>query len=144
MSGQQVAEGESGRRRADRDERIKEAIALGLTYAEVAQEVTGVSVRTIARLMSDQGFASDVWQRRAERMSALSGQLIGAAMGATDVIRREMALGERSADRVRAAGLALTLAARFRREHELELRLRAVEERLGLTASGVVDVQADN
>jgi hypothetical protein len=75
-------------------------------------------------------------------MSALSGQLIGAAMGATDVIRREMTLGERSADRVRAAGLALTLAARFRREHELELRLRAVEERLGITASNV-GVDAD-
>jgi hypothetical protein len=47
-------------------------------------------------------------------------------------MRREMTLGERSADRVRAAALSLTLAARFRREHEIEMRLRAVEERLGL------------
>jgi len=131
MSDERGGYGEAARRRADRDERIKEALSVGLSYTDTSEEV-GVSVRTIARLMSDAEFAADVWERRSARMAQLSGQLIGAALGAVDVIRREMTLGERSADRVRAAALSLTLAARFRREHELELRLRAVEERLGL------------
>jgi hypothetical protein len=61
------ASGEAARRRADRDERIKEALSLGFSYGQTADEVVGVSVRTIARLMADLEFSRDVWERRAWR-----------------------------------------------------------------------------
>ena len=74
--------------------------------------------------MSDPAFARRVSERRAEWTSQITGELVAAGPDAVLAIRRELADAERSADRLRAAGMLLALAHRFREQYELDERLR--------------------
>lgn len=123
--------GDDQQRRAAQDDILVEALASGLPYRE-AGELAGVTSRTVARRMTDPGFVRRVSERRGERVAEVTGQLVSASVDAVRVIREQCLDAERPADRLRAASLLLTLGLKFRHEHELEERLRNVEERVGL------------
>jgi hypothetical protein len=127
-------------RRAAQDEILVGALASGLSYSEAGAQA-GVVSRTVARRLEDPQFASRVSRRRAELVSTVAGRLAGAAAEAVATVLHELREAERSADRLRAASLLLSQVLRFRRDEELEARLRLVEERLGLGTAEPVSVE---
>jgi hypothetical protein len=125
------AEGESALRRAAQQEVAVEVLGEGRSYQHAAQSA-GVDRRTVTRWMADPSFARRVSERRGEWINQITGELVAAGPDAVLAIRRELVDAERPADRLRAAALLLTLAHRFREQHELSDRLRELEARLGL------------
>jgi hypothetical protein len=122
---------ESESRRAALDEILIAELARGRTYEE-AGATADCSARTVGRRMRDPAFRRLVWERRSEWASEITGQLIERSGDAVDIVYEEARTAERSADRIRAATMLLNLGHRFRQAYELEERLRAVEEQLGL------------
>ena len=129
---------EDQQRRAAQDDILVEALASGHSYRE-AGELAGVNARTVARRMTDQEFVRRVSDRRGERVAEVTGKLVSASSDAVRVIHEQCLEAERPADRLRAAQLLLSLSVRFRHEHELEERLRAVEGRIGLADPALAD-----
>jgi hypothetical protein len=134
MSG--MADGnEAGRRRAAQQQVAVDVLGRGGSYGDAGEEAD-VDRRTIGRWMQDAAFRRRVAARRDAWVAEISGQLVAAGPDAVTVLIQESRIGERSADRVRAATALLHQAARFRRDHDLEERLRALEEKLGLSDTG--------
>jgi hypothetical protein len=126
---------EADRRRAAQQEIAAQAIADGATYARAA-ELAGVVRRTITRWAKDPAFAARVSELRSEVVSRVTGELLSHGPDAVFAIRRELSEAERSADRLRAATLLLSLAHRYREQTELHERMREIEARLGITDPG--------
>ncbi len=112
---------EDAARRADLDEVVMAALAVGDTYAEA-----GVSERTVRRRMSEPTFAGEVSARRGEFVGALAGQLVASGPEAVAVVRRCLISAD-DAVALRAAQLLLTMGNQLRHAHELEVRLAALE-----------------
>jgi hypothetical protein len=124
---------EAERRRHDHDEIIVESLVAGMSYAEVG-DLANCSGRTVARRMADPEFVRQVSERRGERVSAITGQLIDVAVEAVGVIQ-SCFHAENDGHRLRAADMALTLLMRFRHETELEGRVAELERQLEVTIS---------
>ncbi len=88
-----------------------------------------VSARTVRRRMADEEFARRVSTGRGEWVSAVTGRLTEVAFEAVDTLRRGLS-ADRPVDQIRAAHEILVLGLRYRTDHELEGRLRALEQRL--------------
>jgi transposase len=143
MPNEETDQGTSAQRRDAQDDVLIEALAHGLSYRD-AGERAGVTSRTVQRRMDTPEFRARVSSRLTEVTSATTGRLTHAAEQAIDTLVEELRNGERSADRVRAASQLLGFGIRFRREHELEARLREVEARLGLgSGSGLAELPED-
>jgi hypothetical protein len=128
--GDRRSEGQS--RREALDELVINELARGCTYEEAAT-AAGWSARTVARRMRESGFRQRVSELRSAWVSEMSGRLVDSGSTAIDVIVEECRTAERSGDRLRAAGMLLSMGLRIRESHELEERLHTVEVRLGLT-----------
>ena len=109
-------------------ELIVAALASGATYPEAA-DLAHVSPRTVRRRMADEAFARRVSMARGERVAAVTGRLTEVAFEAVDTLRLGLT-AEKSVDQIRAAHEILVLGLRYRTDHELEGRLRAVEQQL--------------
>lgn len=116
---------EDAARRADLDEVVLAALAVGDTYAQ-AGATAGVSERTVRRRMSEPTFAGEVSARRGEYVGALAGQLVASGPEAVAVVRRCLISAD-DAVALRAAQLLLTMANQLRHARELEVRLAALE-----------------
>jgi len=122
---------ESAARRSALDEVLVAELARGRSYEEAGHAV-GWSARTVGRRMRDPVFRRRVTEMRAAWSSELTGRLLDRGTDAIDVIYDEARTAERSTDRLRAAAMLLQFGHRFRQTDELEHRLRAIEEQLGL------------
>jgi hypothetical protein len=110
------------------DDLLIEALARGASQSD-AGTLAGMSKRTVARRVSDPSFAALVSRRRGDVIAELAGKLAGLADDAIDAVG-EVLRGGKDADRLRAARLVLTGVVSLRRDGELELRLREIEESL--------------
>jgi hypothetical protein len=134
---------EAAERRAALDEVLISELARGLPYEDAGRSV-GWSGRTVARRMGDAGFRRRVSELRGEWVAQHAGRLVDYAGDAIEAIRDEVMTAERTADRLKAASLLLTACLRFRQNHELDERLRLIEDRLGLTTPDVVPGRSPN
>jgi hypothetical protein len=116
------------------DELILDALAAGLSYPEAGARAR-VTDRTVQRRMKDIAFAAEVSRRRWERVRRLTGSLTNLGDDAVEAIRDSL-LSPASAQRLRAAHLALTLAIRFSQVLDLDERVRQIERRLADNDSG--------
>lgn len=110
------------------DELIVAALASGATYPEAAG-LASTSPRTVRRRMADEAFARRVSTARGELVAAVTGRLTDVAFEAVDTLRHGLN-AEKSVDQIRAAHEILVLGLRYRTDHELEGRLRALEQQL--------------
>lgn len=129
-----LSEAES--RRAAADELMLDALATGASYADAAA-ASGQSARTVRRRVADPGFAAELARRRSERVSHLTGQLVGLGPRAVAVLA-EVLEAEAVADRLRAANLILGSLRRFRADGDIDARLAALELAAGLTPATAV------
>jgi len=113
-------------RRGAADEVILQALAEGLTYGAAAQ-LAQVSARTVRRRMADPGFAVLVSQLRGQRVTEVTGVLVGVARRAVETLQDCLVSG-RPSDRIRAAQVLLGELHRFRDQVDLEDRIRQLEE----------------
>lgn len=111
------AENERESRRDALDEVVINELARGRTYEEAAT-AAGWSSRTVARRMRDPQFRRRVSELRSVWVSELSGRLVDSGSTAIDVIVQECRIAERSADRLRAAGMLLNVGLLARRSLE--------------------------
>jgi hypothetical protein len=90
--------------------------------------------------MSEPSFARSVLEARTEQVNVTSGRLHSLATEAVAVLADSLG-SEVSAERLKAVGLVLTWASRYRREHDFEARLREIEAQVGLhdSADPVID-----
>ncbi len=131
------------RRRADKERLVIEHLATGATYGAAAS-TAGLGRRTVARWMEDAEFRRRVSARRGEVTTEIVGRLVASSHEAINVIRAELQSGPRSADRLRAASLLLSLGLRYREQHELEQRVQRLEERAAAAKRpGAVDARGD-
>lgn len=79
--------------------------------------------------MADEAFARRVSTARGELVAAVTGRLTDVAFEAVDTLRHGLN-AEKSVDQIRAAHEILVLGLRYRTDHELEGRLRALEQQL--------------
>jgi hypothetical protein len=124
---------EAEERRSAQDELIIAALAAGSTY-ERAGEISATSTRTVARRMSDPGFARRVTARRAEQVQMITGQLTPLGPEAIAAIRSCLT-DEKSSVRISAAKVALELGLRFRHQNDLELQVAEIRSHLGMDGS---------
>lgn len=124
-------QGESTARRAAQQEVAIEALARGTSY-EQAGGLAGVTGKTVQRWKRDPAFSRRLADRRGDRLSEVTGLLLDATTDAVAVIRRECLEAEKSSDRLRAAGLLLTMASRLSDRLDVEARLSEVEAFVGL------------
>ena len=124
---------------AVRREIVLAALAAGSTYAG-AGLAGGVSERSVSRWMSEPSFARSVLEARTEQVNVTSGRLHLLATEAVAVLADSLG-SEVSAERLKAVGLVLTWASRYRRDHDFEARLRGIEAQVGLhdSADPVID-----
>ena len=134
---------EAADRRDAQNDIIKSALANGASYSE-AGALAGVDARTVQRRMTDPSFRATVSKHRTDMVSQLTGRLVAGSGDALEVIAREMRQGQRSADRIRAASLYLTLSLRFHDQSNLEARMRKVEHQLGLSDHTDEDDRTDD
>ena len=116
---------------SDQDELIADLLGLGWTHQRVADTVS-VSAKTVQRRLGDPAFSRVVSQRRRERFSQLSSQLLTAGDGAMDVLTEALHAEDPKVS-LHAAGLILSHGHRYVRaldEHETDTRLDAIERRL--------------
>jgi hypothetical protein len=124
--------GEQADRQAAEKRVVVAALGRNLDYGEAAA-LAGVSERTIGRWRrEDPAFDAAIREQRERWVNEIVGDLAVAGREAVAVLRFEARFGERSADRVRASVAVLHEGQRFRREVDFEVRMRAIEERLGL------------
>jgi hypothetical protein len=121
-----AVEREAAHRRRHHDEVLVEALADGMSYP-AAGELANVSARTVRRRVSDPVFAARVQQRRGQRVGEVTGLLAGLARRAVATLAGCMD-AERPSDRIRAAQAVLGELHRFRDQHDLEERLRLLEQ----------------
>jgi len=90
--------------------------------------------------MSEPSFARSVLEARTEQVNVTSGRLHLLATEAVAVLADSLG-SEVSAERLKAVGLVLTWASRYRRDHDFETRLREIEAQVGLhdSADPVID-----
>lgn len=121
---------ESVSRRAGQDELIVAALAAGHSYAEAGQ-LAGCSARTIARRMSNPGFARLVADRRGEVVVSVTGRLTSLAAEAVEAIRSGLA-DESVRTRIAAGRLILDLTHKYRHGSDLEIDVAEIRAHLGM------------
>jgi hypothetical protein len=119
---------EGQRRREAADEVLLDSLAAGNTYAR-AGELAGCSPRTVRRRVTDPDFRAELARRRAARTLELVGTVSALESLAVQTIR-ECLTAEKDADRLRAAGIALSLGQRLRQAVDVDDRLAAQEAML--------------
>ena len=117
-------------RREAQDEILVDALANGLSY-EAAGELAGCSGRTVARRMTDAGFARRVSDRRGERVMATAGQLTSLSSEAVETIRGCLD-AESPQVRLAAAKALLGLAVKFRDSHDLAAEMAEIRQHIGM------------
>jgi hypothetical protein len=123
------------RRRAAKKAEALILLGEGRSYSQVAESIN-VGVRTIARWVADDvDFRAELSDLRSARTAELAGRMVGSVLDVVEVIHDEAFGGERSADRIRAAGLYVQLTLRLRHEVDMESRVRRMEEVLGLAGA---------
>ena len=116
---------------SDQDEVLADLLGQGWTHQRAADSI-GVSSKTVQRRMSDPAFSAVVSERRRERFGQLSAQLLSAGNTAMDVLAGALQSEDPKVS-LQAAGLILSHGHRYNRvldDHETELRLAAIEQRL--------------
>ncbi len=117
-----------------RDDRLIVLLGEGRSY-EAAAAIVGCSGRTIQRRMKEPGFAQAVFDQRRERVSAITGLIVGASERAVAVLSDALDSTEGN-ERLRAAGMLLDHGRRFHRDEadgELLRRLLALEAKIDQT-----------
>jgi hypothetical protein len=104
------------------------AIAAGKSLRDAAA-VTGLSERTAYRRLAEESFRQRINDLRAEMMQRSLGKMADAMADAADVLRKLMAEAERESVRLGAARTVLELSVRIRETVDLEVRVKALEER---------------
>ena len=111
------------------DEALMLALACGATV-EVAAQKTGVSQRTVYRRLEDPDFRHALSRYRSDMVHRSSGMLTAAAM---EAVKTLLGLMERTTPpgvRLGAARSVLEMGMQLRAAHDVEERLRTVEQRL--------------
>ncbi len=111
-----------------RDRLIRDGLVAGMKYAEAGASAS-VSERTVRRLMADESFRGEVHALRAERMSRLA-DLFSELGGEAHRVLAELLQDDNPGVRARAAQIALSMGARFRREAEITDRIETLERRI--------------
>jgi hypothetical protein len=118
----------------DKDDLIAAGIAAGKTYTE-AGRAAGVSEATVTRRMTDPGFRERVTllrRRMVDRGVGIISDAFADAMAQLTLICHD---GEIEGNRLRAAVALAELGRKYRQDEEMEARVRALEERLGIAGS---------
>lgn len=110
------------------DDLLAAALAAGQTYGEASQAL-GVSVRTIARRMSEPDFRAKVSELRAAAASACTGRLTDAMASAADTLKA-LLTDDNKRTRLAAATAIIQLSAQLRNNEELSARIGELEQLL--------------
>ncbi|MEY2569014.1 MAG: hypothetical protein QOE35_3543 [Actinomycetota bacterium] len=116
------------------EELLIAALGEGLTH-QAAAAVAGVSTKTVQRRLRHGAFAAAVSAHRQERVSEVSGMLIGASVAAVATLSASLS-SDLPGERLTAAKTILDLGRRFHREAVLEQELRTRLELLEAAANG--------
>lgn len=115
-----------------RDSLLIAQLAGGATQEHAATAV-GCSRRTVARKLQDPKFCGQLDEARRQLFEAAFGRIVAAGQAAAGTLISLLARETPSATRLGAARTLLEASCKFREQHEVEERLRALEERLGRT-----------
>ena len=131
----------------DRDDIAAAALATGKTWDEAAA-AAGCSRSTIARLERNPEFRKRVSDIRARIVDQAVSVLVTSLADAFAQIALISSDGDKEENRLRASGMIAELLLRFRREGDLEERMRRIEEASAKPAetpgaSGTGDHDAD-
>ena len=121
----------AGKRRRRNDDHLLMALACGATV-EAAAHSAGVSPATAYRYLQDRAFRQRLQHTRSEMVKRSTGMLTGAAGEAVKTLLELMRGPTAPAVRLGAARATLELGMKQRGESDLEERLAAMEEHLGL------------
>jgi len=133
---------ESTARRAAQQEVVVEALARGCSYS-TAGCLAGVTAKTVQRWVRDPEFSHRLSEQRTRRVSEVTGLLLDATTDAVAVIRRECNEAPKPADRLRAAGLLLTLSTKLSEKLDVEARLAELERFVGMSQIADLTVEED-
>jgi hypothetical protein len=117
-----------GKRQAD--DPLLLSLACGAT-AEQAAAKAGVSVRTVFRRLDDPAFASRLREMRSDMVQRSAAALTAAAMEGVKTLLELMKPANTGPVRLGAARSIIELGVKLREMVELEVRLAALEERVG-------------
>ena len=109
-------------------------LASGATHDRAA-EASGYSLRTITRKLEDQRFRTELDKARNQLFEAAFGRVVAAAQAAAGTLITLLARDTPPATRLGAARTLLESTVKFREQHEMEDRVRALEERLAAQKS---------
>ncbi len=112
------------------DAKLIAELAGGASW-ERAATVCGCSKRTIARRLKDPKFRSELDDARGQLFESAFSRLVAAGQAAAGTLISLLSRDTPAAVRLGASRTLLESSCRFRETHELEERLRALEERLG-------------
>src|SRR5262245_1672773 len=119
-----------GGRRANADEQLLLSIACGAT-AEQAAAKAQVGVRTVYRRLDDPDFARRLRELRCEMVQRAAAMLTAAAMESVKTLLELQKPSNTGPVRLGAARSSSELGAKLREMVELEVRLAALEARVG-------------
>jgi hypothetical protein len=105
-------------------------LAGGATH-EHAAAAAGCSKTTVARRLRDPRFRAAIDASREQLFEAAFGRIVSAAQAASGTLIALLAREAPYATRLGAARTILEASVKFREEHDVEERLKALEERLG-------------
>ena len=115
------------------DEKLIAELAGGASW-ERAAAACGCSERTIARRLKDPKFRAALDDARRRLFEAAFSRVVAAGQAAAGTLISLMGREVPHSTRLGAARTLLEVSCRFRESHELEGRLRALEDRLGKTS----------
>jgi hypothetical protein len=119
---------QQGKRQADL--RLMTALACGATVEQAAAK-SGLSESTVYRRLSDPAFAKQLQTMKAEMVQRTAAALTAAAMEGVKTLLELMKPSNTGPTRLGAARSVLEMGVKLRELAELEVRLAALEERVG-------------
>ena len=119
------------RGRKDADEALLMALACGANVENAARQA-GVSRRTAQRRLADPGFCRRLSEARADMVRRASGMLTAAALESVKTLLTLQGPPNPPAVRLGAARSVLEIGIKLREAADLEERLSALEQQLGV------------
>lgn len=107
------------------------ACVLSTRTVEQAAECAGVGKRTLERWLTLPAFVAALDDAKAKIVSTTTGELEKLSLAATSELWRILEQPAQNKDRLRAVGLILTNAIKWREETDLIGRIAAIEQTIG-------------
>jgi hypothetical protein len=123
------------RGRKDADEALLMALACGASVENAARQA-GVSRRTAQRRLADANFCRRITEFQTDMVKRASGMLTAAALESVKTLLTLQAPPHPPAVRLGAARSVLEIGIKLRETAELECRLSALEQQLGVVNAG--------